>query len=134
MSIFNERYRKPGTPLAVSASGGSSDVRQPDFADWILHVHPELLSELETLADTDGLTRSEHDALRMGSDGLLCCPEDHRCIGSCAADRVLCRRCEIPVCSCCSKKLRGNELPAIALINDYWMGYVDAWIYKTGGT
>ena len=51
---FEERYQKIGSPLSPCQA------RKPDFADWLLRLHPELLGEargddrVEVLAETEG--------------------------------------------------------------------------------
>ena len=77
---------------------------------------------------------SEYDALELCASTLLCCPEDHRCNQGCVQHDYLCRQCEIPMCSCCSKKLRQNQLPIMALVNDSLIDYLEEWIYKSGFT
>ena len=63
------------------------------------------------------------------------CPEDHHCpSGSCKADKELCEKCRLPICRDCQIQLWANKIPAIALMNDNWQGYLDAWVYMVGLT
>ncbi|CAJ1374097.1 unnamed protein product [Effrenium voratum] len=69
---------------------------------------------------------------------LLCCPEDV----DCAAHDVrmgageLCPACSIPICSVCVQDWRASRgsLPAAALSNDLWTGYLPVEIYTQAAT
>ena len=70
----------------------------------------------------------------MQQEPLLCCPEDHRCKGSCKEDRTLCRFCDLPVCAECQIFLQKKPLSPMALLNDNFIGFLDPWIYEADVT
>ena len=96
MAVFTERYRQVGTPLAFTGN----DRRQADFDDWQLWLHPEVRVEAESALLHDNHVYSE-DVLDLVNTSLICCPEDHVCENSCQARKLLCRKCQIPVCREC---------------------------------
>lgn len=115
---FDARYAKPGSPLA------STDPR-PDFEDWTLRWHPDLLQE-----DATNEPKNIHpDVKLMGRSPLLCCPEDQRCEHNCVEQKFLCRQCQIPLCCNCQSMLKRNRISPCALINDNFYGYNEAWIH-----
>ena len=115
---FERRYQQIGSPLSACGS------RVPDFTDWLLHAHPDVLATLPPGGSLEYLRDIP----------LLCCPEDHRCRHSCSELKLLCRSCEIPVCKECQHGLQNNEIVPIALSNDNWYGYVERWIYENDVT
>ena len=92
MAEFTKRYRQSGTPLANRGDEG----RDPDFSEWRLRIHPEILNGIATKRDPYS------NAQELAADELLCCPEDHRCHRTCVHENFLCPECWIPVCVDCS--------------------------------
>ena len=73
----------------------------------------------------------QQDVLDMGKTPLLCCPEDHRCKGSCKANKTLCRTCEIPTCLECQMCLQERQISPMGLIDDNFVGYLGLWVYES---
>ena len=121
---FARRYAQAGSPLAYRGPGQSS----ADFGDWHLFLHPDVLAEAATRVQSGAAHNP--DVLDIGKSALLCCPEDHTCAQGCSAQKLLCRYCDIPVCRDCLLALHGNEISPMGLINDNFIGYLDAWIYQ----
>jgi hypothetical protein len=119
---FDQLYRQSGMPLAPSGNQGAGDVVTPDFTDWQLWIHAELFQKRSDIVK--GL-RYLHD----GNIPLLCCPEDHECEDGCVEQKRLCRYCRIPICARCREAMYRNEIPAMALMNENWQGYIQQWIY-----
>ncbi|CAJ1335198.1 unnamed protein product, partial [Effrenium voratum] len=69
---------------------------------------------------------------------LLCCPEDVDCAAHDARMGAgeLCPACSIPICSVCVQDWRASRgsLPAAALSNDMWTGYLPVEIYTQAAT
>ena len=153
-SRFAKAYQKIGSPLSPCQS------RKPDFADWLLYLQSDTsdgavitpgvaqVNEVEAVFDPDdpmattlagtvytstaprGWSRHCAVSENLLQDGLLCCPEDHRCEKGCVQKKTLCEACEIPICRECRLKMLANEPSPMALVNDNWYGYVEAFIYE----
>ena len=131
-TVFADRYRQSGTPLAP-AGQGRANAASPDFTDWELLVHPDLRGRLEQ--QQDGLAGVQLNELEeFCITPILCCPEDQRCCFDCRAKRLLCPFCTVPVCEECRMVLHQNKIIPQGLINDNWFGYVQSWVYEVGVT
>ena len=107
---------------------GSALATYNDFAEWQLHWAQEQIEreqEYKRLGE-----EYQADVLEMKKTPLLCCPEDHRCKGSCRANKTLCRMCELPVCVDCQYALQRNQLSPTGLMDDNFIGFLDPWIYQ----
>ena len=120
MAEFTKRYRQSGTPLANRGDEG----RNPDFSEWRLRIHPEILDGIATKRDP------YINAQELAADELLCCPEDHRCHRTCVHEKLLCSECWIPVCVDCSVAMWKNTIAPMSLVNDNFHGYLDSWLYQ----
>ena len=56
-----------------------------DLADWELRWAEDVRAREAELKEMK--EKYQADVLEMGDKPLLCCPEDHRCKGSCKADK-----------------------------------------------
>ena len=112
--------KPPEELLAQNHQGAISPSEDWDFNDWQLRWSKDQIAREEALKEQkDPKQPHQPDVLEMGEDTpLLCCPEDHRCKGSCKADRTLCRFCELPVCSECQIALAKKQLSPMALLNE----------------
>ena len=124
MAEFTKRYRQSGTPLANRGNEG----RNPDFSEWRLRIHPEIINALETNIDPN--SRQYQNANELAADELLCCPEDHHCHRTCVREKLLCPECWIPVCTDCSIAMWKNTIAPMSLVNDNFHGYLDSWLYQ----
>ena len=104
MAEFTKIYRQSGTPLA----NRGNEERNPDFSEWRLRIHPEILNALATNIHPD--SKQYQNAKELAADELLCCPEDHHCHRTCVRERFLCPECWIPVCSDCSMAMWKTQL------------------------
>ena len=86
---------------------GSALATYNDFAKWQMRWAPE--QHARELERQRIKKKYQADVPEMEKTPLLCCPEDHTCIGSRVAEGFLCRRCEVPVCSCCFKKINARQ-------------------------
>ena len=107
---------------------GSALAAYSDFAEWQLRWAPEQHArELERQRIKKNY---QPDMLEREKTLLLYCPEDHRCKGSCRANKTLCRMCELPVCVDCQYALQRKQLSPMGLMNDNFIGFLDPWIYQ----
>ena len=129
MKIYEEKFRRPGTPLSCHRHGSSDTAKAPpDFSVWKRRwtqdaVEQQILS-MEPLGDEERCNiraQLEYD--------FLCCPEDHHCEFKCQEHSRLCYKCRIPVCRTCMKILHRNDIVPQGLCNDNWHGFLEAWIY-----
>ena len=128
---YRKLYAKPGTPLHASGSGAAHDVDSPDFSDWRLYLTDDFpvdhwCSDSANTGESNWIA----DVQELREEGLLCCPEDHRCKHGCPAKQRFCPECEVPVCRECQLCMGKNEKSPIALTNDHWYGYPADWILK----
>ena len=107
---------------------GSALASYSDFAEWQLRWAREQINR-ESGRQRIG-KNYQADVLEMGETLLLCCPEDHRCKGSCRANKTLCRMCELPVCVDCQYALQRKQVASMGLMNDNFIGFLDPWIYQ----
>ena len=107
---------------------GSALGTYSDFAEWQPRWAPEQ-SERESERQRIG-QKYQADVLEMGQTPLLCCPEDHKCKGSCKTDKTLCRMCEFPICLESHMCLQKKQLSPMGLMNDNFIGFLDPWIYQ----
>ena len=158
---FEERYQRPGSPLAWRGNGS----RAPDFTHWQVSLHEDVISKARAQMWSDSRSddmaqgakekapegenenmrralpkkreevfRSAEELVLLNGTNLLCCPEDHRCRRGCASHRSLCSVCEIPICKDCQRALVENRIGEMVLCNDNWYGYVDPFMYANGVT
>ena len=97
MFVFGERYRQPGTALAMIGNMSDHDVSSPDFEDWQLRIHPQWFARLQASELQSPLSPEAIEAiLELSQTALLCCPEDHQYIhadcldNGCFCVRYLC--------------------------------------------
>ena len=95
---FEHRYQRDG-PLAAHHPKSSAKRAGPDFSDWHLNWHPDVIKQAERMLP-DGKPFNP-DVVAMKSKGILCCPEDQRCEHGCHSKKLLCKDCEIPICRKC---------------------------------
>ena len=108
---------------------GSALATYSDFAEWQLRWAPQ---ERARESERQRIGKNyQADVLEVGEIRLLCCPEDHRCKGSCRANKTFCRMCELPVCLECQICLQKKQLSPMGLMNDNFIGFLDPWIYDT---
>ena len=82
MSLYEERYRQPGTALALVGNQSTSDVPGLDLTHWQLEIHPDWLSRM-CQCSAQAQEAMKEDCVASVEDmtcaALLCCPEDQKC-------------------------------------------------------
>ena len=135
MVEFENRYCKPGTPLARRGNGhDSSDVAAPNFTDWQVRLQAGAVEEYISEQDTSLSDDDRKDLRKLKDCVFLCCPEDVKCTGSAHEAGTLCLDCKFPICRSCGMQLQKGAIIPAGLGNDNWYGYIQEWIYEMGVT
>ena len=132
---------------AVLPSGPRSDIGYLTVQEIFENLTPESFQQnwdLKQYRTSYGLHASVQKQLHgaewqrtlpptlFDGQSILCCPEDLRCSACPAAGMQHCRRCELPLCRSCWKRMRQGAFSGIpsALCNDNFYGYPAALLYQ----
>lgn len=120
MDLYDEHYRRPGTPLAAVGNDRAHDVACPDFSDWRIvidrrSVEHFLKEPCRTTVASASRERTHgqvipEELLALSGQPLICCPEDIRCSGTQHAKGSLCCDCAVPICSRCRLHLQSGQV------------------------
>ena len=134
-SEFEQKFARPGTPLAKRGSTGvTNDLQAPDFTEWTMRIDPTAIDQfLHSKRMDSGPDSSEWEILELKKHELICCPEDVQCERT-HAEKTLCLHCKVPICKTCQVLLESKKIVPTGLCNDNWIGYPQAWVYEVGVT
>ena len=134
-SEFEQKFARPGTPLAKRGSTGvANDLQAPDFTEWTMRIDPTAIDQfLHSKRMDSGPDSSEWEILELKKHELICCPEDVQCERT-HAEKTLCLHCKVPICKTCQVLLESKKIVPTGLCNDNWIGYPQAWVYEVGVT
>ena len=134
-SEFEQKFARPGTPLAQRGSTGvTNDLQAPDFTEWTMRIDPTAIDQfLHSKRMDSGPDSSEWEILELKKHELICCPEDVQCERT-HAEKTLCLHCRVPICKTCQVLLESKKIVPTGLCNDNWIGYPQAWVYEVGVT